>query len=48
MFRDGVGDSQVEEVFQRELSAIIKACMSMGGGYRPKVWRRKKTEGACE
>ncbi|GLJ29019.1 hypothetical protein SUGI_0572690 [Cryptomeria japonica] len=37
IFRDGVSDSQFDQVLNVELQAILKACNHIENGYRPKV-----------
>lgn len=37
MFRDGVGESQFEEIMRRELIAIKKACTAIQKGYAPQI-----------
>jgi eukaryotic translation initiation factor 2C len=37
MYRDGVGETQFEDVFQREVMAIKSACERLDAGYSPKV-----------
>lgn len=37
IFRDGVSESQFDQVLNNELQAILKACNHIENGYRPKV-----------